>query len=1102
MHCPECTHENRPSARYCEVCGTQLRGWVATSHPAVQTDTRAAGEDRGAGAERRQLTVMFCDLVGSTALSQRLDPEDLRELLAAYQSTCAAVVNRLGGYIARYIGDGLLVYFGYPQAHEDDAHRAVRAGLGIAAAVPELGPGSVGPEDTLAVRVGIATGLVVAGDIGSGEQREKMAIVGETPNIAARLQALAEPGTVVIGAGTRQLVQGLFVLDDLGPQHLKGMSAPVDAYRVRAESGALSRFEAKARVGLTPLVGREEESERLLERWRRATDGSGQVVLLSGAAGIGKSRVVHHFHHSVQSELGDHELCLCSPYYQNSALHPVIVELRRRLRIETTDDAERKLAKLDAMLRDLGLPADEFTPVLAPLLSLPVDAQAPAGIPAPEEFKKKTLETLAAMVQALASRGPFLMVVEDAHWIDPTTLELLHLMGDRLRSRRFLLLITSRGGFEPDWGGHAHVTALALDRLGRGESAAMVAKLTGAKRLPDEVVDQILVKTDGVPLFIEELTKAVLESGLLEDAGDRWILPAPLPPLAIPSSLQDSLMARVDRLGPAKEVAQLAATLGRSFSRELLAAVSPFGRRELDEALSKLVAAGLIYPQGLSPRVTYEFKHALVRDAAYQSLLKSTRRQYHQRIAQALEMRFPEIAGSEPELLAQHYTEAHLLQQAVSYWQRAGERASERSATAEAIAHFSEGLRLVARLPETPERARQELGLRLGLGPVLMFTRGWAVPEVEQTYLRARELCRQVGTLPQLFTSTWGLWLLFHQRAELQTAHGLTRELLALAERSSDPALLLQAHHAAWTTLFSRAELNSCRDHAARGLALYDADAHRSHAFLYGGHDPGVCGTGTGAMALWLLGYADQALEQAREAVRMARALSHPMTLAVAQFFLMHVHQFRRETRLVQAVAETLMALSKEQGFRPSLAAANVLHGWALASEGSHQPGIAEIRQGLAAWPATGSMSRLPDYLALLADAYRQTGQVDEGLRVLAEASECIEKTGERRWEAEIHRLRGELLIARSADHQREAEACFNSAIIVARRQQALSLELRAGAGLCRLSWRQGNSQQARQAFKGVYDRFTEGFQTPDLQDAAALLDELSHGQRPRWRPR
>ena len=600
MQCPSCTHDNRAEAKFCSECGTKLEQVCpgcsaklslgakfcdacgaslsqsgATPENTVAHKAEVAADSSPAGAERRHLTVMFCDLVGSTTLAERLDPEELRELLANYQESCASVIGRFEGFIARYVGDGLLVYFGYPQAHEDDAQRAVRAGLGIVEAIKALDTSVNRPGVSLAVRIGITTGVVVVGDIGSGERYEEKAVVGETPNVAARLQTLAEPGTVVIGAPTRRLVEGFFVCEDLGPQSFKGVSQAVAAYRVRGQSDAESRLDAAATRGLTPLVGRDAEIGLLLQRWEQASDGDSQVVLLAGEAGIGKSRIVRGLRDRLEGQAHSRVLYYCSPYYQNSAFYPIIDQFERALRFDKDDSAAQKLDKLEATLADLGLPVPALAPPFASLLSVPAENRyAPLGL-GPEQAKKKMLEAVVSVLEAMASRQPLLMVVEDAHWLDPSSLELIGLVIERLKSARLLLIVVFRPEFTSPWSGYANLTSLMLNRLSRRESVALISNVARGKALPNDVLTQIIDRTDGVPLFVEELTKTILESDLLQDAGDRYVLSGPLPALAIPASLHDSLMARLDRLAPVKEVAQLAATLGRTFSHELLATVSP-----------------------------------------------------------------------------------------------------------------------------------------------------------------------------------------------------------------------------------------------------------------------------------------------------------------------------------------------------------------------------------------------------------------------------------------------------------------------------------------------------------------------------------------------
>src|SRR5882672_10873545 len=643
-------------------------------------------------AERRQLTVLFCDLVDSTVLARQLDPEELREVVRAYQDTCAKVIARFEGHIAQYLGDGLLVYFGYPLAHEDDAQRAVRAGLGMIEAVGQLNT-RLGKEQgvSLAARLGVHTGLVVVGDVGSGTRQEQLAL-GETPNLAARLQGLAAPNTLVISAVTFQLLQGFFACQSLGTPLLKGFAQPLEVYQVLSESTARSRLEAAGSTGLTPLVGREQEVGLLLERWAQVKDGLGQVVLLSGEAGIGKSRLVQVLKEHVASEPQVWLTpCQCSPYYRNTALYPMIDLLERVvLHFDREESPQQKLSKLEGHLAQYGFPLAEAVPLHASLLSIPLPADYAPLTMSPEQQKQKTLQALLTTLLRIAAQQPVLFVMEDLHWGDPSTLEFLSLLVDQGPTARILALLTFRPDFSPPWTGRSHLTQVTLPRLPRRQAAEMAGRVAHSKTLPAEVMEQVVARTDGVPLFVEELTKMVLESGLLQEREERYELTGPLPPLAIPTTLHDSLMARLDRLATVKGLAQLGATLGREFSYALLQAVSPWDEGLLGRGLQQLVEAEFLYQQGLPPEATYRFKHALIQDTAYQSLLRSTRQQYHQRIAQVLETQFPEIAETQPELVAHHLTEAGLIEQAVGYWYKAGQRALERSANLEVVAHLAQ----------------------------------------------------------------------------------------------------------------------------------------------------------------------------------------------------------------------------------------------------------------------------------------------------------------------------------------------------------------------------------------------------------------------------
>jgi predicted ATPase/class 3 adenylate cyclase len=1053
----------------------------------------APAEPHTSDAERRQLTVLFCDLVDSTALARQLDPEEWREVVRAYQEACAKVIARFEGHIAQYLGDGLLVYFGYPLAHEDDARRAVQAGLGMVEAVGQLNT-RLGRERgvSLAVRLGVHTGLVVVGEVGGGGRQEQLAL-GETPHLAARLQGIAAPNTLVISAATLPLLGGFFACQSLGTHLLKGFAQPIEVYQVQYESTARSRLEAAGRTGLTPLVGREAEVGLLRERWAQVKEGLGQVVLLSGEAGIGKSRLVQVLTEQVATE--PHAWltpCQCSPYHQNTALYPMIDLLERvALRLEREESPEQKLRKLEGFLVQYGLPLPEAVPLFTALLSLPLPADYAPLTMSPEQQKQKTLQDFLTILLRIAIQQPVLFIMEDLHWVDPSTLELLSLLVDQGPTTRILALFTCRPDFSPPWTGRSHVTQVTLPRLPRRQAAEMTGRVAQGKALPPEVVEQVVAKTDGVPLFVEELTKMVLESGLLQEGEALYELTGPLPPLAIPTTLHDSLMARLDRLAAVKGLAQLGATLGREFAYDLLQAVSPWDDETLQRGLQQLVAAEFLYQQGPPPQATYRFKHALIQDAAYQSLLRSTRQQHHQRIAQVLEARFPKLCEIQPELLAHHYTEAGLAEHALPYWQHAGQLAIQRSAHVEAIAHLTRGLELLSTLPDSPERLQQELTLQLALGPALMAARGFGSSDVERVYTQARRLCQQTGDTPQLFPALYGLWQFYMLRAELQTVQEIAQQLFSLVQQMQEPALLAEAHRAlgeplAWSGAFARAHA-----HLEQGIAHDDSQQTHFHALL-SELNPGVTCRVFAVLALWALGYPDRALHKMHEALALAQTLVRPINLALAQCFAALLHQLRREDQAAREWAEATMTLSTDRGFTHFLTLGTTYRGWALAAQGQGEAGIAQMRQGLTAYEATGAELERPYSLALLAEAYGHVGQTAEGLHLLAEALGLVDTRGDRWCEAELYRLKGDLLLTLSPPHQTEAEACLHQALAAARRQQAKSWELRAAMSLSRLWQQQGKCQEAHDLLAPLYGWFTEGFDTADLREAKALLEELS----------
>ena len=1038
-------------------------------------------------AERRQLTVMFCDIVDSTPLSERLDPEDLREVVRAYQQTCAAVIQRFDGHIAQLLGDALLVYFGWPQAHEDDAQRAVRASLGMLEAVAILNTHLEQEKGVrLATRVGIHTGLVVVGEMGSGGRQEQLAL-GKTLNVAARIQGYAAPDTVAISDAVYRLIQGYFVCHDLGRHTLKGVTPPIPLYRVLSASEAQSRLDVEAIKGLTPLVGRESEVTLLLERWEDVKAGRGQVVLLSGEAGIGKSRLLRVLTERLASEACTRIEYRCSPYHQHSALYPVIVHLQRVLAWSRDDTPQEKLHKLEQAFAHHPMSLQEVVPLFAALLAVPLPERYPPLTLTPQRQKQQTLEALLAWLLEEAAQQPVLFIVEDLHWVDPSTVEFLSLLVDQGSTACICSLLTFRPDFMPPWLGRAYLTPVSLSRFTRPQVETMIAHVVGGKALPVEVVEQIVVKTDGVPLFIEELTKTVLESGLLREVDSQYELTGSLSSLTIPTTLHDSLMARLDRLSTAKGIAQLGATIGRQFSYELLHVVSRLDEASLQCALERLVEAELLYQRGVLPQATYTFKHALIQEAAYQSLLKSKRQHYHQQIAQVLLERFPE---TQPELLAHHLTEAGLYAQAVGFWHQAGQTAMQRSANTEAIRHLTKGLEVLNLLPETAERFQHELSLQTILGLALTVTKGYGAPEVEYAYARARALCQQVGETPQLSSVLAGLRRFYLVRGDFRTALELGEQYLRLAQRYHDTTLRIAAYEALGATLLYAGEFAAARPHLEQGIAHAYAEPLRLTNLRHGSAPEVQCCSYL-AMVLWSLGYPDQALQRNQEALTLAQQLAHPYSLAHALAAASFTRQFCRDTRITQAQAEVMMTLSTEQNFAYMLALSLLLHGWALAMQGQRQTGMAQMHQGMAALQAPGAEHLRPYLLILLAEAYRAGGHFKEGLHTLDETQAAVERSGSHFFEAELYRLKGELLLDLTMTNHTVAAACFHHALAIARRQQAKSLELRATTSLSRLWQRQGKSAEARQRLGEILGWFTEGFTTPDLQEAGALLEGM-----------
>jgi class 3 adenylate cyclase/predicted ATPase len=1024
---------------------------------------------------------MFADLVGFTTLSERLDPEELRDVLGQYHTLCATALRQFGGYIAQYLGDGLLVYFGYPAAHEDDAQRAVRAGLAIIESLSVLNAQLRTKDIRLTVRIGIHTGLVVISELGGGDWREQLAL-GETPNVAARLQALARPDAVLLSATTYRLCRKQFQCQPLGAHSLKGLSQPMQVYWVVGEVAAEGAgLGAKA----TPQVGRERETAALADGWRRAEQGTTQVVFISGEAGIGKSHITRTVAHQLTSTPHEHLELHCSPYHQSSALYPVIELLQRQLKFERVDTPEERLAKVDKVLTEQGFRIPNARALAALLLSLSLPAgEEPLDL-SPQQQKDKTLALLTLVLSEAAKHQPIFLVVEDLHWADPSTLELLQIVIERVRAARVLIVLTARPEFTWPWPKlAAMVTTLLLGNLQAKYTQTMIEQVAGGKALPPEVLQQIITKTDGVPLFVEELTRMVLESGLLKEEADHYTLIGPLPPLAIPSTLRDSLMARLDRLATVKEIALLASVIGREFTYELIFAVAGLPESTLIRELDRLVQAGLLYRGGVPPLATYIFKHALIQETAYRSLLNSKRQQYHLQIVQVLEARFAEAAATQPEVLAHHYSEAGLNEQALSYWQKAGLRASQRSAHAEAIQHLTRGLELVAILPPSPQRNLVELDMQTALGREIIAAKGLGAAEAILVYGRARELCREMGEAPpQLFPVLRGINLYYVMRADLHAAYEVAEQLLKLGLRLNDPAVLVPAYHAVSVPMFYLGEFERARTNLELGYHLYDRDAHKGLAELYG-FDPGVTTLCWLSWTLWYLGFPEQALQAGEAARTLAESLDHALSYAYALQYLSRVHQFRRDRKAAKETAEACVKLSTEHGFPDWLAQSNVVLGWALSEEGDHAQGLALLKEGLQAYQANGAEAGRPYFLGLLAEACQKAGQIEEGLQAVDEALMIIERQGLRHYEAELHRRQGLLLLARPKPDLAAAEARFKRAIEIATEQNARMLALRAMVSLDQMRG------EVSDALKELYAWFSEGLETPDLIEARATIQK------------
>jgi class 3 adenylate cyclase/predicted ATPase len=1039
-------------------------------------------------AERRQVTVMFADLVGSTALSARMDPEDLREIISAYQKCVTSTVRRFGGFVARYVGDGVLVYFGYPHAHEDDAERAVQAALELVAAVAGLKADA--PQQ---IRVGIATGLVVVGHLISSGESEERGMVGETPNLAARLQGLAEPNMVVIAESTRRLLGSLFQLDDLGMRELKGIAVPVRAWAVLQSSSVEGRFEALHATGFTALVGREEEFEVLRQRWTRAAKGGkGQVVLLSGEAGIGKSRLTAAIMELLASEPHTRLRCFCSPQHTNSALHPFIRQIERAAGLMHDDTAQPKLDKLDVLLRRSSTSAHDAA-LLAEMLSLPNDGRYPALELRPEQRRERTLNALIAQMEALTRQHPVLIVFEDAHWTDPTSLEVFGRTVDRIRGLRALLIVTFRPEFEPPWIGQPHVTALTLSPLDPREVSVLIDQIVGNKPLPANIRRDIIERTDGIPLFVEEMTKAVLEAEC-EDEVRRSPSLVRSPAMAVPPSLHASLMARLDRLGSAKELAQIGAAIGREFSHAVLAAVGGKPEAKLETELDSIIRAGLLFRQGVPPNATYLFKHALVQDAAYGLLLREPRRELHARIAETLESRFSEMAENKPEVLARHYAEAGQVEKAAAFWGKAGQRSLARSALVEATEQLRRALDLIATLPGTPARRREEIKLQVALITPLLHLSGYAAPETRAAVERARLLIEQAEALGEppedpllLFSVLYGFWVANLVAFNGDVMRELAVQFLALADKQSATGPRMVGHRLMGLSLLHIGDIANARTHLDRAFALYDAAEHRPLATRFG-QDVGAATLCWRSLALWLLGYPQAALADTEHALRVAREIGHSATLMYVLNFSIWTHVHCGNYAAASALVDEFSVLKDQTSSLFWAAWGMMQRGCVMALTGKASEAAQTITFGVTAMRSTRTTMWMPLWLSYLARASAEIGQFEDSRRCIGEAMAAMETAKERWYEAEVNRIAGEIALLLPEPDVAKAQACFERALEIARKQQAKSWELRAAMSMARLCRDQGRRAHARDLLAPIHGSFTQGFDTLDLKQAEAFM--------------
>jgi len=1091
MKCPNCHFENPDQFKFCGECGTRIVDLIPEPVSSIDRQdimSDEATEFHPADAERRHITVMFCDLVGSTQLSEDLDPEDFRQLLHVYQDTCVYAVNQYEGHVAQYLGDGVLIYFGYPRAHEEDTQRAIRCGLEIIGELEKLNKLQARfPGINLSVRIGIHTGLVVVGEISSDKKHKHGRLaLGNTPNIAARLQALAEPNSIIISQVTYRLIRNFFICKPLGAYSLKGISHEMNIFNVVQEIEVPFSFKTFETKELTPFVGRENEIQQLLKTWENVKRGKGSISFIIGEPGIGKTRLLRFFEERIKEEPHTWLVCRSISYYKNSAFYPIINLITSQLKIGKNEKNKEKLKKLEEALSLYDFNLNESVPILASLLSIPILKPYQAIHLTPEKQKEKTIQLLLNWLIMIAGRTPLLFVIEDVHWADCSTLEHLTLLMDKIDKARILIILTFHPRFHPPVNEKSRLTEIYLNRLTRQQIENIVQDVTGGKNLPAEVIDQILIKTDGVPLFIEELTKMLIDSKYLIEEDKQYKLKRPLPKTAVPDTLQDTLMARLDQLGALKEVVQLAANIGREFSYDLIHAITSLDEPTLKRELNSLVEADILDEQNDTEPVGYIFKQVMIQEAAYNSILRSTRQENHEKIARILETQFKEVAETHPQIIAHHYTESNCFEKAIDYYLKSGQLLVQQSAHREAISQIYKGLELLKHIDNEKKRDQLELNLQIILGIPLLATKGYGAEEVGKVYERAQELSQIVGDIPQLFPALVGQYRFYLLRGDLTKACDISELLLGWAQTSRDSNLLVEANRSIGVTLFHMGEVAIGLEHLDKGIEAYNPVQHGNHAHLYGS-DPLVTCLSYGALALCVLGYEEKALKYGKKALQRARKMKHPFSLVFALNHHAWLHQFYKDKIFVDKFASELVSVSEEYGFPFWRITGMFFKGWVLSQSDDPDKGIGQMTNYIKAFQETGAGSVLPYFMTAVAEVCLENNQPENALKWLEEAEAIGEKNSEHFFDAEIYRVRGEALFRLNLKNRKKAESLLWMAVETARRQKAKILELRALMSLVHIG---SSTGETIKLLRDTYSWFTEGLDTPDLKQASKLLQE------------